>query len=78
VPKPWFITTADAQGEFGDGRVDDDIHFWRQWEKAGNSLCIDPKVRIGHLEEMVVVHDAETYETKHVYPSQWVKECLSS
>jgi hypothetical protein len=78
VPKPWFITTADAQGEFGDGRVDDDIHFWRQWEKAGNSLYIDPKVRIGHLEEMVVVHDATTYETKHVYPSQWVKECLSS
>ena len=78
VPKPWFITTPDAQGEFGDGRVDDDIHFWRQWEAAGNSLYIDPKVRIGHLEEMVVIHDAETFEPKHVYPSQWVKECLSN
>ena len=78
VPKPWFITTADAKGEFGDGRTDDDIHFWRQWEKAGNSLYLDPRVRIGHLEEMVVVHDAETFEPKHVYPSAWVKECLLS
>ena len=75
VPKPWFICTPDAQGEFGDGRVDDDIHFWRQWEAAGNSLYLDPRVRIGHLEEMVVVHD-EQFEPKHVYPSQWVKECL--
>lgn len=78
VPKPWFICTADANGEFGDGRTDDDIHFWRQWEKAGNSLYLDPRVRIGHLEEMVVVHDAETFKPKHVYPSQWVKECLSN
>jgi hypothetical protein len=76
VPKPWFICTADERGEFGDGRTDDDIHFWRQWEKAGNSLYLDPKVRIGHLEEMIVIHDPTTFEPKHIYPNQWVKECL--
>ncbi len=76
VPKPWFICTADERGEFGDGRTDDDIHFWRQWEKAGNSLYLDPKVRIGHLEEMIVIHDPTTFEAKHIYPNQWVKECL--
>lgn len=76
VPKPWFICTPDERGEFGDGRTDDDIHFWRQWEKAGHKLVIDPRVRIGHLEEMVVIHDPMTFEPKHVYPNQWVKECL--
>jgi hypothetical protein len=62
--------------KFGDGRTDDDIHFWRQWEKAGNSLYLDPRVRIGHLEEMIVIHDPTTFEAKHIYPNQWVKECL--
>jgi hypothetical protein len=33
-------------------------------------------VRIGHLEEMIVIHDPTTFEAKHIYPNQWVKECL--
>jgi hypothetical protein len=25
---------------------------------------------------MIVIHDPTTFEPKHIYPNQWVKECL--
>jgi len=53
LPRPWMFTTTDANGKYGDGHTDPDIQFWRNWEKAGNSLYIAPRVTIGHLELMV-------------------------
>lgn len=53
LPKPWFAATPDANGEWGPGKLDADIHFWRQWEAAGFSLALAPRVVIGHLELMV-------------------------
>jgi hypothetical protein len=69
VPKPWFLGTPNADGEWGEGKTDDDVHFWRVWKGAGNSVFIDPSVRIGHLEEMVSVFD-ENMRLRHVYPQQ--------
>ncbi len=53
LPKPWFTGTADPNGEWGEGRVDADIHFWRIWEKARNSLYLANRVPIGHAELMI-------------------------
>lgn len=53
LPKPWFAATANPEGRWDEGKTDDDIHFWRQWERAGNSLMLAPRVTIGHLELMV-------------------------
>jgi len=75
VEKPWFFSKPDDKGEWGDGRIDDDIWFWRQWARAGNSVYLDPQTRIGHLEEMVVMVDPITYEAVHAYPSEWVDSC---
>lgn len=69
VPKPWFLGTPNADGEWGEGKTDDDVYFWRAWQAAGNSVFIDPSVRIGHLEEMVSVFD-ENMQLRHVYPRQ--------
>lgn len=53
LPRPWMWTSHDAEGRFGDGHTDPDIQFWRNWEKAGNSLYLAPRVTIGHIEVMV-------------------------
>lgn len=73
TPKPWFFCQPDEKGEWSDDRIDSDVWFWRQWEKAGNSLYLDPGCRIGHMEEMVAIYDAKLNPT-HVYPNDWLKE----
>jgi hypothetical protein len=50
LPRPWLFSQPDAKGEWGDGAVDADIHFWRQWEKAGFSLYTAMRVPIGHVD----------------------------
>ena len=70
VPKPWFAHVPDANGSWGDDKIDDDIYFWRQWEKAGNTLYLDPQCRVGHLEEVVTVFD-ETMTVQQMYPEDW-------
>jgi hypothetical protein len=78
VPRPWFFSKPCDDGTWGDARIDDDIWFWKQWENAGNTLYMDPQTRIGHLEEMVVMVEPNTYEAVHAYPSEWIKSCESN
>ncbi len=54
TPKPWFVDVPNDKGEYGDGRVDADIHFWRQFRKAGNRVYVTPRVSIGHGEYVSV------------------------
>lgn len=70
VPKPWFWATPNCNGMWEGDKIDDDVYFWLQWERAGNSIYIDPLTRLGHLEEMVAIHD-ENLKPMHIYPSQW-------
>lgn len=53
LPRPWFHGQPNAAGLWGTGKTDPDIYFWRQWERAGNTLMLAPRVAIGHLELMV-------------------------
>ena len=53
LPKPWFMPEPDPLGGWGPGRKDADIAFWRNWRDHGNTLYVEPSVRIGHVEEMV-------------------------
>ncbi len=53
LPRPWMFTTPDAEGKYGPGHTDPDIQFWRNWEKAGNTLFLAPRITIGHIELMV-------------------------
>lgn len=56
TPAPWFLGTPRPDGHWGDApagettRTDPDIHFWRQFKQAGNTLGIAPQVAIGHAE----------------------------
>lgn len=71
VEKPWFWgQPGERSKSWDETRVDDDIWFWRQWEKAGNTVFIDSSVSIGHMEEMISYFDDDG---KHqiAYPSEW-------
>ena len=54
MPKPWFLGAPNQAGEWGKGRIDADIYFWKTWGKVGNRVCIAPHVGVGHLVEAVV------------------------
>lgn len=70
VPKPWFCPKPDANGEWGDERMDDDIFFWHQWRLAGKNIYVAPQVSIGHMEETVVQFNDEM-KPEHMYVQQW-------
>lgn len=53
LPKPWFHSEPDPQGGWDTGKKDDDMRFWREWRKAGNSLGLATRVQIGHAQLMV-------------------------
>jgi len=53
LAKPWFKGEPAPDGGWGEGRVDDDIWFWRQWHQSGRKAWLCPKVKVGHLELMV-------------------------
>jgi len=53
VPKPWFIAEASEAGDFRGGHIDEDIHFWKSFYKAGNKLGIATQVSVGHAELMI-------------------------
>lgn len=57
LKKPWFIGTTDPSGSWGDGRVDDDIHFWNVWKEAGNAIHCAPRCVIGHAELQILWPD---------------------
>jgi len=70
VEKPWFFAQPDEVGGWGDNRIDPDVWFWRQWTKAGNSVCIDTGCRIGHMEERVSYFDSEGHLQSND-PMEW-------
>ena len=70
VAKPWFKAEPDADGEWGDDRLDDDIWFWHQWRLAGNSIYVAPSVRVGHMQTMVSQFD-ENMDCQLYNASEW-------
>ncbi len=70
VPKPWFASQPNEAGSWNGAKIDDDTWFWKQWDKAGNSLYSDPGCRIGHLEELISVFDSQM-NLQRIYPKEW-------
>ena len=64
VPTPWFAAHPNESGHYGDGRVDEDIHFWHQWEKAGLAVHMANNCVVGHLQE-VISWPTRNYQVDH-------------
>ena len=72
IQRPYFVGKPNAEGTWGDGRIDDDIWFWQQWREAGNTVHVDPNVSIGHYEEVVAYFD-EAGQHQFAYPMDYVE-----
>lgn len=53
IPHPWFWDQPNSDGQWGPGRIDADIWFWKQLEKAGKTVLLANRIPVGHLELMV-------------------------
>lgn len=69
LARPWFHSQPDAEGRWGDGRIDADIFFWKRWRQAGKSIYLAPRVAIGHLEQVIAWPD-QHMATLWQYPSE--------
>lgn len=76
VEKPWFMPKPNADNEWGDGRMDDDIWFWHQFKKAGKIVCVAPRVNVGHLQLMVSDFD-ENFQVRHTFVPDWIGNAKS-
>ncbi len=54
LPTPWFYEKPDAEGHWGEGRIDADIGFWLNAKKAKLQVMLAPQIVVGHGEELVV------------------------
>lgn len=66
IPRPLFYCKPAPDGSWGEGRVDDDIHFWNQLRDAGRLVALCPRVRIGHLQ-LVISWPDENSQALHQY-----------
>ena len=57
IPHPWFWDQPNADGMWGEGRVDADIWFWKQLEKYHKPALLACRVPVGHIEAMVTWPD---------------------
>lgn len=74
--KPWFLNHADKDGEWEDGRMDADIHFWHTFNDCGLRAALATRVIIGHGDEVVSYPKIENGKiTKvHVSTQDWLKD----
>lgn len=75
MPHPWFLGVPDQQGSWGEGKTDDDTHFWLKWAEHGNTLYVAPDVVIGHLELMAAWPDQD-FRPIFQHPSDFQKHGL--
>jgi tRNA (mo5U34)-methyltransferase len=50
LPHPWFASEPAPDGQWGPGRIDDDIYFWKQMEKHRMNVFSANRIALGHLE----------------------------
>jgi len=72
MPRPWFWSQPAPDGTWGEGRLDDDVYFWRQWEKQGRTLYVAPRVVVGHAE-LMVQWPSRDFETIYQHSSEFWK-----
>lgn len=70
MPRPWFLGVPSDDGGWGEGRTDDDIHFWRQWEAAGFSLHLANRVTVGHAE-LMIRWPGQDLQATYQHPSEY-------
>jgi hypothetical protein len=71
MAKPWFQETPDPSGGWGDGRLDSDIAFWKNFKASGNRLYVTPRVVIGHGEYVITWPGKNLSGPVYQYTTEW-------
>jgi hypothetical protein len=70
LPKPWFHSIPGKNGEWDDGRTDDDVYFWRKLAEHQVRVFQANRVVIGHLELMGCWPNKD-FRTIYQHPSEF-------
>jgi len=83
LKKPWFQAHPNEDGDWGENRIDEDIHFWHNFYECGKKVCLDTSVMIGHLQMMATFPGParKGFEPVHYYMNQldnnqWPEHCV--
>jgi tRNA (mo5U34)-methyltransferase len=57
LPHPWFHDKPNCDDQWGPGRIDADIWFWKIMERANKTVLLANRVVVGHLELLVTLPD---------------------
>jgi tRNA (mo5U34)-methyltransferase len=52
IPHPWFWDQPNSDNQWGPGRVDADIYFWKKLEQYKKTALLACRIPVGHLELM--------------------------
>lgn len=77
LKKPWFKAIPNEKGDWEDGRVDDDIYFWKNWRKCGLKVCLAPQVSIGHMQ-LMVTWPGNLYDKNAKPTHQYITACTEN
>jgi tRNA (mo5U34)-methyltransferase len=58
IEHPWFHDKPNVDGQWGPGRIDADIWFWKLLERAGKTALLANRIVVGHLELLATWPDA--------------------
>lgn len=50
LEKPWFLPVPDPNKSWRDGRIDEDIYFWRRFTEQGFKAYVVNDCGIGHMQ----------------------------
>jgi hypothetical protein len=70
MKKPWFWGQPNDAGDWGEGRTDADIYFWKQFEKDGLGLYSANRVVVGHLE-LMIRWPGQNLDAQFQMPGEW-------
>ena len=83
LKKPWFLPHPNEDGDWGEGRIDEDMHFWHNWRDEGRKACLAPGVMLGHMQIMCTFPGParKCFEPIHYYMNQldrnqWPEHCV--
>lgn len=71
IPHPWFMPQPDKSGNWGDGRIDEDIAFWLKFREAGKRTFVAPGVVVGHAQLVATWPDQNMRTVFQYIPDYW-------
>jgi predicted SAM-dependent methyltransferase len=83
LKKPWFQAHPNEDGDWGEGRIDEDIHFWHNFHDEGRKVCLVTSCMIAHLQMMATLPGParKGFVPEHLYMRQmdsgeWPEHCV--